>query len=211
MSSLAALMIVNCETITLTGNYFDGIRKKSSESSTARGAGMPVLIFSSKAFALNARFNLFNNNYGGLMVASAINNDNTDFDPDTRSFVIPTGVIEFNQFIHPSSNHKFDLALADITASDGGPNAANSANFNSMSLSGTIDANRNYFTHKLSSTAMSLSTTVYTVLGTASGQFNCYQPTSVLTGTNTCGDESTDCGNGKFGDLKYQTCVSASN
>lgn len=80
-----------------------------------------------------------------------------------------------------------------------------------MSLSGNIDANRNYFTHRRTSSDMVVSTTVYTALGTANGEFNCYQPTSVLVSANVCGDESTDCGDGKFGDLKYQTCVSASN
>jgi hypothetical protein len=45
------------------------------------------------------------------------------------------------------------------------------------------------------------------IVNTGGTVFECFPPTSVLTGTNTCGDEAADCDD--FGDLTTQRCVSA--
>lgn len=115
MLSDAALQIVNCDAITLTGNYFTNI---GTISSNTMGEATAFKAFSSEPWSLNARFNLFYDNNAGIHIVTGVHSSHQyrQIDGGDRDFVIPTGKIEYNQFNDgPVNAQKGDIVMADIS------------------------------------------------------------------------------------------------
>jgi hypothetical protein len=158
--------------------------------SNTLGFSTPVFAHSEVAWSFTARFNLFENNRGGIYIMTGMENSvgSNDWAYHGKSMIMPTPVaINYNQFrtVQGGNTHQYDIALVNLakTGNFVGPLTDNGAYQANPGAPSTISTDNNFFSDKKTSTNAATST-VWAGQGAST---ECMDPTAVYdAGLNKC-------------------------
>jgi len=75
---------------------------------------VPFMTYASTSFELQARFNFFENNNGGILIVTGAHSSVPGIGSKTFAPLRPTSLINYNQFVPGSIVNYFDIAMVAL-------------------------------------------------------------------------------------------------